>query len=203
MTKPRTKPRMPPKPRPLTPEQRDLVAGNLGLAHHIADKMADLPLIARRLSRSERTSAAYLGLCLAARGYNPAIARFSTYATWTIRHVIMNAALEEGGVIRLPRWASGGKYPSVEFRASVGHAALAPSDLVQYEEYCDSSGEESELLALLPHDEREVIRLMYWEGLTRVEAGKRLGWTAGQTAAAVKRAIVTLRGKIEEREGAL
>lgn len=68
------------KPRSLTPAQQSLAAANLGLVGH-AIKM--LPQALRRRATDEDLYAeGCVGLCNAARLYDPARAKFSTYATW-------------------------------------------------------------------------------------------------------------------------
>lgn len=81
--------------RPLTEAQKQLVADNVKLVPHI---VKTLPC-SREMDSDELVSAGYIGLCHAARSYDPTLAAFSTYACVAIRsHMIRsyNEARKKG-----------------------------------------------------------------------------------------------------------
>jgi RNA polymerase sigma-70 factor (ECF subfamily) len=51
-------------------------------------------------------------------------------------------------------------------------------------------------MAALPADQREAVRLRYWENASTAEIAERLGRTEGATKQMLHRALVTLRGRV-------
>lgn len=87
-------------PPPLTPEQQQLVADNLGLARKAA---WDLRRMAAKVQMpmDDTISEGYIGLCAAARTYDPAKGEYGGYGYYAARCYILRA-FQKYGLIRPP-----------------------------------------------------------------------------------------------------
>lgn len=73
------------KAKPLTEEQKTLVERNVNLVAHMVKTIS----FCREMDKDEAMSAGHVGLCQAARSYDPAKAAFSSYACVAIRAKIL------------------------------------------------------------------------------------------------------------------
>ena len=101
---------------PLTSEQCSLVERNLRLAYRFAN---DYTRSHRVRYRDDIVSAALEGLTLAAKKYDPARAKFSTYAKWWMRARVHHAVVKSFVVhIPAPAFAAGSKFADFRDRAA-------------------------------------------------------------------------------------
>lgn len=165
---------------PLTDAQRELVAANVRLAWWAVDA---LPRLARALGRREALSLACLALCRAARTYDPARSKFSTYALLCVRQQLAHAVEAASRPVR-----NCGRPPlPLEEARAVG---------VRDPEPVESRPWLSRAVAALPPRDRRIVRL--WAGLdgeplTDREIGERLGADRTTVQHWRRRAIERLR----------
>jgi RNA polymerase sigma factor (sigma-70 family) len=177
--------------RPLTDDQRELVAKNLGLAGGVAR------VFGRKsgLDFEERRSAAFLGLCRAAQSFDSEKSRFSTYGTIGARtavrmairdsyaigigahqhHSLMNDAKPEG---RIPAQIREQAERATHVRSLPFNGDYLPEqrsppvqEIVEETEFCAS------LLQHLDWRRRLVIRQCVMRGRKLREVGSMLGVT--------------------------
>lgn len=104
MPRPRRKSKLP-RP-PLTDEQRARVEANLGLVWHMVKRYSRLPMLGT--SADDMAQAGFLALCRAARSFNPDVGIcFSTYATTSIRHAVIDEVRFHSSLIHVPAHAAG------------------------------------------------------------------------------------------------
>lgn len=144
-------------PRPLTPSQRAVAECNLKLAVFLADRYAK----AYGLDAQEVRSVAFEALTLAASTYDPTLSKpgryFGIRIHGGIRDWIRKRRLDAE---RLPTVRFGSEEPA----SALDHAAdLADEDEAEY------------LLRFANPRCRELLRLLFYEGLDRGEAGSLIG----------------------------
>lgn len=174
----------------------DLVLANKGLALYILKKCRQKWMAVRRLEAEDAVQAALLGLCEAARAYDPSRGGFAGFAAKCIISAL-TAASQTAGAVRVP-WQRR-KRPAnllAQFRAaSVGQFDY---DREPEPERPDEPAELLEplrdALPRLSDRQRDVLNLRYRDGLTLAEAGERLGVTRERVRQIEAGALRELRG---------
>jgi RNA polymerase sigma factor (sigma-70 family) len=153
---------------PLTQEQREMVAGNLGL---IGVAMKRWPVLVRILGRGEAQAIAEDALCVAVKRHDPENSRWSTYAVSYIRGYWLMAVQRKGRqLITVP--------PDVLERNLDRHGGDRPDgELDREDENQHLRSILPRILSLLSRKQQQVIDLCFYQGKSQVEAGKYLGVT--------------------------
>jgi RNA polymerase sigma factor (sigma-70 family) len=178
----------------LTEEQRALAARYVPFAKSLARKWAG----ACPTRADDISSAAMLALVTSARDYDPSRGiQFSTFAGHRIRGEIRNVFGRDsegiGGVSF--RLEAGLPVPRCRAVALVtggtpiaaGHVPKAGAEMIERDAV-------EGLLRRLPAKNRDPLRLMAFEGISRREAATRLGWSDSEVCRLVKQSRQLLGG---------
>lgn len=201
--------------RSLTDEQRELVEKNIGLAGAVARAFGK----ESHLDFQERRGAALLGLCHAARSFDPEKARFSTYGTIGARTAIRQA-IRDSYVISIGvdqhRHLIAGEEPSgptsTRIRKQAEHATRVRSlpfdggfvperrgaselKIAEQKEFC------SAILRHLDWRRRLAVRQCVMRGRKLRELASMLGVTTERARQLREEGLSRLRAIIEERDG--
>jgi RNA polymerase sigma factor for flagellar operon FliA len=166
-----------------------------------------------------------LGLIEAASRFDPTLGPFGSFATYYVRHRIFDGIRTESWYSRY----SSEKWTKLNARKLVTAdatqlelidrdlhrlATIRVFDFEALEDYGDpasatTSAEEQadarslhSRLSLLPPAQRKIVELIYFEGLTVIEAGKRMGFGRQYTSALRLQALKTLRAHYGEPDNA-
>lgn len=179
----------------MTARIRRLAEENMGLAFSIvADMARGYP---RHVDREELSAAGLAGLVEAAHRFDPSLGvPFSRFASHRIRGAVVDYLRSED---RLGR----------AVRAQAKDGAAGPPTVVELDSSADvpvdgSSVEERVIsrdvaravrraMRALPEDERSLLRLVYWDGLTLSDAAELLGVTHKKARTMRRRAMSSLR----------
>jgi RNA polymerase sigma factor (sigma-70 family) len=150
----------------LTDEQSDLAGENFYLARWVVQRRHRAVVT---LGWDETISAAWLGLCTAARGYVEQRGRFSTYACLCMNHAINNELKARNREQRVPVRPDGEKATT---------RSITEIDGVQRKTYRDGIGsvDGHDWLESLEPFEREVLELRT-QGFTLKQIGDKFGFT--------------------------
>ncbi len=173
--------------RPLTDEQRNLVAANLGLAEDVVWRYVGHPAARRcRASADEIRSAAYLGLTLAARSFQKQLGVFGPHG-WNGADRMVRVEL---GISRPNRAKRGGRPDPPRMQHieewDESLAMPGPSDVDRWRE------EFSEALGRLPDLEGEVLARCA-AGEMQVSIARSMGLDASTMNRIYRQAIVAVR----------
>ena len=157
----------------------------------------------------ELISSARAGMCRAVVSFDPARAKFQTYAGWWILHFVR---LSVGQQV-----ARGTHVPSRDGMKAVGVVNYA--DVVEWGEgdrpydpflarpedsrHLELKGMWQRLTAALPFRLRRALKLRYIEGLTLAECGDRMGVSRERIRQMCERAFQLIRQKFPTEERAL
>jgi len=211
--------------RPLTEDQKKLVEENLGLAHHAASLYWDRFGGSSRLGWEQVLAAAYLGLIVAARYYDPDreftredgstyTVAFSSFATRVVHHYIRKDQINHGYVIRVPDdifrvdaeererilHVVNVRSVSASRKGDSPTMVLADPRSEDPAKACDNVDQVNHIMQTLPDLHREVIRARYWEGLTLREIGQRHGFHLEWSRQLIVAGLKMLRTAIEDQE---
>lgn len=164
-------------------ERNNLVNENQGLAYAAVDRYTPRYMRACESDRDDMVAAALLGLLHASRTFDPARAKFSTYAMWIIRRELTSAmaVYKRRGF----RFAPGGVAPCA--------AELDETWFVTPAREKWSDQDWNRLLNCLSTYERRIIELTHRNGMSFREAAEFLGVNRHQVHNAHRRAIAALR----------
>ncbi|MDR3621564.1 MAG: sigma-70 family RNA polymerase sigma factor [Paludisphaera borealis] len=164
--------------KPLPDELHELVTQNVGLAWYIANRWKRSGLDVEELAQ-----AGMIGLCKAARDYNPERGTFSTYATWWIRAAVSKAAEKLAKHQGLDRFDDA-------FEDETPDAAEAPDGDLIAAEIRDQIWAEVDRL---PAKDRQVVEARYRDGLSQSQASERMRVTRTRIWQREQRALSRLR----------
>lgn len=168
----------------LTKKQAAMVANNLGLCYMMMGKYGIIPPNQREELLAK---VALPGLIRASRLFDPAKARFSTYACAAIRTAIMSY------------------YRNRKRRAGKGHVyriddVPVPADKQPLPPARAMCIEVKEMIAELPARSRLVMELRYYQKMTYREIGERIGLSAQAVSQIEKRILNHLRERYGAKE---
>lgn len=178
-------------------------ADDVALVRRVADGDADaLRILYERFGRivyafalrhtrdaglaEECTQDAFVALWRRASSFDPARAKLSTWLLAVTRNKAIELLRARG---RRPEAVH-----DVDFEAILEDDAPGPSDEV---EQTDLSQRVAEALAELPAEQREVVSLAYFDGLTHGEIAEVIGIPLGTVKGRMRLALERLRGLVE------
>ena len=178
---------------PLTSEQRSLVERNLRLAYRFAN---DYTRRHRVRYRDDIVSAALEGLTIAAKKYDPARAKFSTYARWWMRARVHHAVVKSFVVhIPAPAFAVGSKF--ADFRDRAASCGEVTDQIPARADRLEDLGEVLDALEALPGRSRYVLEQIFVAGRTYAEVGAELKISQTRAGQIARAAIERLRAIFE------
>lgn len=142
-------------------------------------------------------SAGYLGLCIAAKRYEPSKAEFSTFAAFHIQGSVNERRRNESFGFRLPKGGRLGPVvrsldsdPSTLDRdVGIDDTSMDAATTRLYLEYA---------MEVLTPRERLALRLYYWHDMRQVDVGRALGVSKIQTSRIIRAALAKLRSALED-----
>jgi RNA polymerase sigma factor (sigma-70 family) len=180
---------------PLTVRQRHLAGRHLGL---IGLAVADLGGLAALggLDWSDVAAAGHWALLLAARGHDPALGAYPTYARQCVRRELLSRRRELRREAHPPGAHGDGRRVTVRSLEACGPdgGPLDPPDTRWH--WPVPEAERQALLAavaVLPEPERQAVELLYWQGRPLKAIARRLGMTRQGLQRLLCRALVHLR----------
>lgn len=159
-------------------ETEQLVRDNWKLAMGIKNKT--LKQYSEAMDESTIESDAVLGLYKAAKSYNPLRGKFSTYATTAIKNTIKNSLRNSICASRDKRRT---KYVSNELLIELAGTYETFSKAELYKT----------IKSHLKWDERILIRLVYWEGVSTEQASDMMGHSRKWAGVKISRLLNKLR----------
>ena len=183
---------------PLTDEQRQLVADNIKLPRFVISKYYSL-----HSNDEDIHSIACEGLMLAAQKWDEARGTFSTYATYIIRGVIYNYFQ---GLTRLCRNERGNRalYNTVRRRSQGEEFEADVFDEIASDENLEVASLDkitaAEAISILPPDQQEIIRMMYYEDIQQKDVAVHQGISPQGVDYRRRCALKTLKEYFERME---
>lgn len=176
----------------VTLERDDLITENLNLVYSVAREMKNhLPKV---VELEELIADGMVGLTLAAERFDPDRGnRFSTYAAWRIRGMILDGLRSRDVVGRRRNWDSDDirlqpalrldqPAPSLRYEADHGSLGDAIPDRRDAFVHWENQDLMHWVLDSLTRRERDVVIWMYWEDWTVGDIGRHLGVTEGRVS---------------------
>lgn len=193
---------------PLTDAQRQLVGDNMGLAGKAADRFQRAyPTPARAVGDFEElVQIALVGIIRAAQLYDPAKARFSTYAVTCAFYSLCRAA-KRTTLIAIPQQITGDERTALVERLSPVSLDVAieidrEPEARPAEDLSDERAAFHRALSSLPARHRRILRLLS-RGLSRAAIGRRMGYSRERIGQLEAEAVQLVRGLLESEGWAL
>jgi RNA polymerase sigma factor (sigma-70 family) len=180
--------------KPLTDAQREFAGQHVKLAYKFASRSRWF-----WTAQDEVLSAAALGLVEAAREFRPNQgAKFSTFASHRIKGALRDMAREFRPLGY--RDAVGTDTPAVWAMSSLPHRETAPERVepTDFIRSLESRDEFESLLRKLPVSHARVMRLVFEDAMTCVEAARILGLRQPRISGIIAESILILQGRFHE-----
>jgi RNA polymerase sigma-70 factor (ECF subfamily) len=171
---------------------RRVAAGDADALRILYDRFGRIVYaFALRLTRDpglaeECTQDAFVALWRRASSFDPARAKLSTWLLAVTRNKAIELLRARGRRPEAPL--------DIDFEGTLEDAVDAPSDAIEQK---DLAGRVAEALAELPHEQREVVSLAYFDGLSHSEIAEVIGAPLGTVKGRMRLALERLRGVVD------
>lgn len=178
----------------LTDEQQSLVAENRFLVRHLLKRWCARHWPhCKTADREDMESHGLVALCQAAQRFDPSRGlKFATYAGRCVWMQFHSHLTYHQGLIRVPAYRERVKVRPMPYRRTRNGEAEECTLPAPEPPECHSDEAALILRACLP-EERRILRLIYWDGLTQREAAEALGMSHQGAACRLNRLLERLR----------